>query len=196
MNSSQAVEYRHPLWQSRKIHKPPHKPPYHHLTWYLKNPAPKTTPSLSFIMIGMMTRAKQDTPQWQSLLFQPVLKAYPTWQSWIITGHVSIGDLSKGVWMFNCQKALAQDLLIKLQQQPFASTFVFNTLLGEFSNIGNFYQLYEPIIWTAIQLLRNEPVMDKSMTSDNIWPKKSLLPFLGDALHWSTGMATQRTQQK
>ena len=42
--------------------------------------------------------------------------------------------------MFNVQKALAQELLIKLQKQPqpFASNFVFNALLGEFSNIETF----------------------------------------------------------
>ena len=126
----------------------------------------------------MTTRVKQDKPQWESALFQPVLKAYPWRHSWIITAHVSIGDLSKQLQMFNHQKALAQDLLIKLQQQPFTSNFVY-TLLGEFSNIANIYHLYEPIIWTAVVLLRNEPVMDKSMASDNLWPKKKSFTFLG-----------------
>ena len=44
---------------------------------------------------------------------------------------------------------------------------MFNALLGEFSNIGNIYQLYEPIIHTTIQQLKNEPVTGKSMTSEN-----------------------------
>ena len=32
---------------------------------------------------------------WESVLFQPVLKAYPPCHSWIITAHVSLGILEK-----------------------------------------------------------------------------------------------------
>ena len=48
--------------------------------------------------------------------------------------------------MFNHQKVLAQELLIKLQHQLFASNSMFNAILGEFPNIGDIYQLYETII--------------------------------------------------
>ena len=37
---------------------------------------------------------------WESVLFQPVLKAYPTHHSWIITAHVSLGNLEKQWRMF------------------------------------------------------------------------------------------------
>ena len=121
-----------------------------------------STTSPSFIMIGMMTRVKQENPKCESILFQPVLKAYPAQHSWIITAHVSIGDLNKQLCMFNCQRKIAQELLIKLQQQLFASNFMFNALLREFSNIENIYQSYEPAIQTTIQQLRNEPVTNKS----------------------------------
>ena len=114
--------------------------------------------------------------------------------SWIISAHVSMGALCKQLCMFNCQKALAQKLFIKLQQQLFASNFMFKTLLGEFSSIVNIYQSYDHIIQTSMQLLRNEPVMDTSITSAKQWPKRSLLPFLGYALHWLTG-PLQRIQQ-
>ena len=126
------------------------------------------------------------------MLFQPVWEVCPIWHSWIITAHISIGDLSKQLCIFNLNKALAQELLIKLQQQLYVFNFMVNALLGEFSHIENIYQSYEPIILTAIQLLRNKPVMDKLMTPDNPQPKRSLLPFLGDALHWLTGMATTK----
>ena len=87
--------------------------------------------------------------------------------SWIITAQVSIGDLNKQLHMFNCQKALSQELLMRLQCQPVASNFVLNALLGEVSSINNIYLSYEPIIQTAIQLLRTEPVLYKLTTSDN-----------------------------
>ena len=36
----------------------------------------------------------------ESVLFQPVLKAYPMHHSWIITAHVSLGNLEKQWRMF------------------------------------------------------------------------------------------------
>ena len=46
--------------------------------------------------------------------------------------------------------------------------------------------------YTAIQLLRNESVIDKSSTFDNPQPKRSLLCFVRDAQHWLTGMANTK----
>ena len=126
----------------------------------------------------MATTAKQD---------KPVLKAYPTQHLWIITVPTLIGDLNKQLHMFNCQKALAQELLMKMQHQPFASNCMFSALLGEFSNIGNLYKLYEPIIQIAIQLLRNKPVTDKLSTH-----KRNILPFLAGTLYWLPGTATTK----
>ena len=31
----------------------------------------------------------------ESVLFQPILKAYPTCHSWMITAHVSLGNMEK-----------------------------------------------------------------------------------------------------
>ena len=110
---------------------------------------------------------KQDKPQCESGLFQSVLKAYPMRHSWKITAQISIGDLNTQLHMFNPLKALAEELLMRLQHQPFASNFVLNALLGEFSNVNNIYKSYEPIKQTAVELLRTEPVLDKLATSDN-----------------------------
>ena len=70
--------------------------------------------------------------------------------------------------------------------------FILNVLLGEFTNIDSIYQLYEPTIWTAIQLLRTDPVLGQLSTVDSPWPKRSLLPFFGDILQWITGTATMK----
>ena len=74
------------------------------------------------------------------MLFHPVLKAYPTWQLWIIPAHISLGDLNRHIHMFNHQKTLAHQLLVILQGQPLASHFVLNALLDEFSNIYSIYK--------------------------------------------------------
>ena len=106
------------------------------------------------------------------------------WYSWIITAHISLGNLNKQLYLFKCQKALAHELLMKLQCQPFISNFIFNALLGEFTNINSIYQSYKPSIWMAIQLLQTEPALDKLSTTDSPWHKRSLLPFLEYALQW------------
>ena len=47
----------------------------------------------------------------ESVIFQPVLQAYPTWHSWIITAHVSLGNLEHHWKTFNRQLARTQQLL-------------------------------------------------------------------------------------
>ena len=42
----------------------------------------------SLLFIGTLAEKKQDTPHHESVLFHPVLKAYPTEHSWIITAHI------------------------------------------------------------------------------------------------------------
>ena len=69
--------------------------------------------------------------------------------------------------MFNHQKALAHELLMKLQYQPFASNFILNALLGEFTNIDSIYQSYKLTIKMAIQLLWTEPALNKLSTADS-----------------------------
>ena len=81
---------------------------------------------------------------------------------------------------------------MKLQCQPFTSSFILNGLLGQFINIGIIYQPYKPTIHTAIQLPQTEPVLNKLSPSDSSWLKRSLLHFLGDALQWLTGTAIKR----
>ena len=134
--------------------------------------------------------AKQDKPEWESILFQLVLKAYARWHTRIITAHISLGNLNKQLHMLNHQKAPAHELLMKLQCQPFTSNFILNALIGEFTNIDSIYQLYKPIIWMAIQVLQTEPALDKLSTADNPWAKRSLPPILGDILQWLTGTTT------
>ena len=115
----------------------------------------------------MLTGAKQDKPQCKSILFQPVLKAYLTQHSWIITVYLSLGNSDKQLCMFNCQNALAHELLMKLQCQSFASNFILNALIGEFTNIDSIYQSYKLTIPMAIQLPWTEPDFDKLSLTDS-----------------------------
>ena len=90
--------------------------------------------------------------------------------------------------MFNDQKTLAHQLLMKLKGQLLAENFVLNALPDESSNIDSIYKYYKPTIWSAVQLLKTE--LENMSPSENPWSKRNLLPFLGDALKWLTDTAT------
>ena len=122
----------------------------------------------------------------ESVIFQPVLQAYPTWHSWIITAHVSLGNLEHHWKTFTRQLDRTQQLLQSLDQQPSAPTQLLSTLQLELSNIKDIYNSGKTTITSAIKLLlSNQP-------QTHICHKRSLLPFLGDALSWLTGTATTK----
>ena len=75
----------------------------------------------------------------ESVIFQPVLQAYPTQHSWIITAHVSLGNLECHWRTFNRQFDRTQQLLQSLDQHPSAPTQLLSTLQLELSNIKDIY---------------------------------------------------------
>ena len=120
----------------------------------------------------------------ESVLFQPVLKVYTTHHSWIITAHVSLGNLEKQWRMFVKQMGRLQQLLNSLQQKPLAPTYMISALQAELTNLVSIYTSHKPLILIATQLLRREPTFN-GVSPFNRYTRKSLLPFLGDALSGS-----------
>ena len=111
------------------------------------------------------------------VIFQPVLQAYPTRHSWIITAHILLGNLECHWKLFNRQFDRTQQLLRSLDQHPSAPTQLLSTLQLELSNIKDIYNSGETTITSAIKLLQsNQP-------QTHICCRRSLLPFLGDALN-------------
>ena len=96
----------------------------------------------------------------ESVIFQPVLKAYPTQHSWIITTHVSLGHLECHWKAFNRQLIRICQLLQFLNQQPSAPTQLISTLQVELSNIDDMYNSCKPTIISAINLLNTNPSFD------------------------------------
>ena len=173
------------MWMPRKIHKPSNEPSYHHLAWQLSHH------SLTYNTTFSQFYSNRNDGQ-NKAIQTPVRISIISTSPKIIPDKTLIDNYSKHIkgylnrqlHMFNCQTALVHELLMKLRCQPFASNFMLNALLGEFTNIKSIYQLYEPNIQTAIQLLRTEPVLDRLTTADNPWPKRSLVPFFGNTLQW------------
>ena len=68
---------------------------------------------LHYSMIFMLTPTTHSsrTELGESVIFQPVLQAYPTWHSWITTAHVSLGNLECHWKTFNRHFDRTQQLL-------------------------------------------------------------------------------------
>ena len=127
----------------------------------------------------------------ESVIFQPVLQAYPTHHSWIITAYVSLGHLECHWKTFNRQLARTQQLLYFLDQQPSALTQLLSMLQVELTNIEDIYDSCKTTIISAINLLQTNSSFD-GQSQSHIHHKRSLLPFLGDSLRWLTGTATTK----
>ena len=121
----------------------------------------------------------------ESVIFQPVLQAYPTRHSWIITMHISLGNLECHWKLFTRQLTRTQ-FLRSLDQHPSAPTQLLSTLQLELSNIQDIYKSDETTITSAIQLLNSNQLQTHAQH------RRSLLPFLGDDLSWLTGTATTK----
>ena len=97
-----------------------------------------------------------------------------------------LGNLECHWKLFNRQFDRTQQLLRSLNQHPSATTQLLSTLQLELSNIQDIYSSGESTITSAIKLLQsNQP-------QTHIHCRRSLLPFLGDALSWLTGTATTK----
>ena len=127
----------------------------------------------------------------ESVLFHPVLKAYLTCHSWIITAHVTLGHLECHWKYFNRQVDKTCQLLQFLNPWPAAPTHLLSPLQVELTNINDIYDACKPTIISAINLLNRDPSFDGHVSS-KICLKGSILPSLGNALRWLTGTTTTK----
>ena len=93
--------------------------------------------------------------------------------------------------MFIQQKARSQQLLNSLQWKPLAPSYLLSALQAELANLDSIYTSYKPLILTATQLLKRKPSFN-GLSPLSKCTKRSLLPFLGDALSWLTRTAMTR----
>ena len=123
--------------------------------------------------------------------FQSVLQAYPTHHSWIIMAHVSLGHLEHHWKAFIRQLVRTRQLLHFLDQQPSAPTQLLSMLQVELTNIEDIYNSCKTTIISSINSLYINPSFSRESQS-HICHRRSLLPFLGDALRWLMGTATTK----
>ena len=101
------------------------------------------------------------------------------WDTWN-----AIGSISTDSWI-KCQ------ILLFLCHQPAAPTHLLSPLQVELTTINDMYNSCKPTIISAINLLNTDPSFDGHIHS-NTHHRRSLFPFLGNALRWLTGTATTK----
>ena len=106
----------------------------------------------------------------ESVIFQPVLQAYPTRHLWIITAHISLGNLERHWKLFNGQLTSTQQFLRSLDQHPSAPTQLLTTLQLELSNIQDTYQIQQDYYHlccksSELQPIANWHMMQKKLTT-------------------------------
>ena len=96
----------------------------------------------------------------ESVLFQPVLAAYPTRHSWIISTHINLGPLHKPMQMFNRQKNIICEMISKLCNHPDDEIEPLQPLQVELDNLHNLFMVYKPIFSSARSILQTQPSFD------------------------------------
>ena len=129
----------------------------------------------------------------ESVLFQHVLKAYPTPHSWIITAQVSLGHLECHWKYFNRQLDKTHQILLFLSHCHTALTHLLSPLQVELNTIHECMILVALPSFLQLNLLNRDASFD-GQVNNNTCHKRSLLPFLGDALRWLTGIKAQVNQ--
>ena len=82
-------------------------------------------------------------------------------------------------------------IIQSLNHQPSALTQLLLALQAELTNINDICTSYKPIIIPTINPLATDPSFNGN-SNYNKHVRRSLLPFLGDALSWLTGTATTK----
>ena len=139
----------------------------------------------SLVPIFTPVTTTSQTEPGEFVIFQPVLQPYPTRHSWMITAHISLGNLEWHWKLFKRQLTRTHQFLRSLEQHPSASTQLITTLQLELSNIQDIFKSSETTVISAVNLLNSN---QQSSTQC----KRSLLPFLGTALSWLMGNATTK----
>ena len=94
--------------------------------------------------------------------------------------------------MFNRQKNTVHEMISKLRNHPDDEIEPLQPLQVELDNLHNLFMAYKPVFSSARSILQTQPSFDGKPIPPSGRKKRSLLPFLGSALKWLTGMATTK----
>ena len=128
----------------------------------------------------------------ESVLFQPILAAYPTRHSWIISAHINLGTLNKPMHMFNRQKNIVRETISKLRNHLDDAIEPLQPLQVKLDNLHSLFMVYKPVFSSTTSILQMQQSFDGKPIPPLGRKKRSLLPFLSSALKRLTGTATTK----
>ena len=146
----------------------------------VNNPAPHSQYDFCFRFLLLHALAQGD--RIESILFQPVLAAYLTRHSWIISAHINLGTLHKPMHMFNRQKNIICEMIFKLRNHPDDEIEPLQPLQVKLDNLHNLFMACKLVFSSARSILQTQPSFDGKPIPPSARKKRSLLPFLGSAL--------------
>ena len=94
-----------------------------------------------FLLLHTLAQGKRI----ESVLFQPILAAYPTRHSWITSTHINLGTLHKPMHMFNRQKNTVCEMISKFRNHPDDEIEPLQPLQVELDNLHNLFMAYKPV---------------------------------------------------
>ena len=110
-----------------------------------------------FLLLHILAQGKRI----ESVLFKPILAAYPTRHSWVISTHISLGTLHKPMHMFNRQKNIVHEMISKLRNHPDDTIEPLQPLQIELDNLHNLFMAYKPVFSSARSILQTQPSFDR-----------------------------------
>ena len=110
-----------------------------------------------FLLLHTLAQGKRI----ELVLFQPILAAYPTRHSWIISAHINLGTLHKPMHMFNRQKNIVHETISKLRNHPDDEIEPLQPLQVELDNLHNLFMAYKPVFSSARSILQMQPSFDE-----------------------------------
>ena len=165
-----------------------HKQPVHMNTVNSKAQHSQFDFCFRFLLLHILAQGEKI----ESVLFQPILVAYPTRYSWIISTHINLGTLNRPMHMFNRQKNIVREMISKLRNHPDDTIEPLQPLQVKLDNLHSIFMAYKPVFLSTMSILQMQPSFDGKPIPPLRRKKWSLLPFLGSALKWLTGTATTK----
>ena len=141
-----------------------------------------------FLLLHILAQGKKI----ESVLFQPILAAYPTRHPWIKSTHINLGILNKPVQMFNRQKNIVPEMICKLRNHLDDAIELLQPLQVKLDNLHSLLMAYKPVFSSAMNILQMQLSFDGKPIPPSGKKKQSLLPFLGSALKWLAGTANTK----
>ena len=110
-----------------------------------------------FLLLHILAQSERIESVW----FQPILAAYTTRHSWIISAHINLETLHKPMHMFNRQKNIVREMISKLRSHPDDTIEPLQPLQVELDNLHSLFMAYKPVFSSTRSTLQTQPLFDR-----------------------------------